>query len=86
MVKTRGGKKRRANTAARSKLNVWNSLNQGHKCKRLLLKALDIYKNNYVFPTLWIIILCLASMRVVEVGCERFSASLDTFHLLYGLD
>ena len=26
----------------------------------------------HVFPTLWIIILCLASMRVVEVGCERF--------------
>ena len=40
----------------------------------------------HVFPTLWIIILCLASMRVVEVGCECFSASLNIFNLLYELD
>ena len=90
MVKTTGGKKRRADATVRSKLNVnflWNIVNQGHKCKHLLLKALDINKNNDVFPTLWIIILCLASMRVVEVGYEGFSAALDiTFHLLYELD
>ena len=49
MVKTTGGRKRRADATVRSKLNVnflWNIVNQGHKCKRLLLKALDIYKNN----------------------------------------
>merc|ERR1711862_1073045 len=27
---------------------------------------------SHIFPTLWILIQCLASIRVVEVGCERF--------------
>ena len=55
--------------------------------KRGQMDLVKFFTDTYhVFPTLWIIISCLATIRVVEVGCERFSASLDTFHLLYGLD